>query len=138
MFWDAVDTVKPAGNHAYTSVVWRNVRVASYAYFASSIVGFNVPDEHRLKLYRGDDADVHSVLSLLELAQVYLDKVVNHLAPLCMTAEDEELFQDSTRCHVSDAIFVKGDRKVRGHCHLSGRFRGASHDECNKHAKTPT
>ena len=60
MFWDAVDTIKPAGDHAYTSVVGRNVKVASYAYFTSSIEDFNVPAEHRLKLYRGDDADVHS------------------------------------------------------------------------------
>lgn len=27
--------------------------------------------------------------------------------------------------------------RVRGHCHLSGRFRGAAHDGCNKHAKIP-
>ena len=137
MFWDSVDTVQQQGNRAYTSVVGRNVRVASYAYYTSAVEGFSIPAGHQLKLYRGDDAEVNSVLSLLELAQAYLDKVVNHPSPLRMSVEDEERFQDADCCHLCDRIFADGVEKVRDHCHLSGRFRGAAHDACNKQAKTP-
>ena len=106
MFCDSVDAVQPEDNHAYTSIVGRNVRVASYAYFTSAIEGFSVPAEHRLKSYRGADAKVNSVLSLIELARSYLDKVVNHPAPLSMIVEDEEHFQNASRCHLCDTIFA--------------------------------
>ena len=49
-YWDAVDAPEVEPNHAYTAVVGRNTRVASYAYYVSAISGFDVPPEHQLKL----------------------------------------------------------------------------------------
>ena len=42
-YWDAVDAPEVEPNHAYTAVVGRNTRVASYAYSFSAISGFDVP-----------------------------------------------------------------------------------------------
>ena len=41
MCWDPVVAHDTAPNQAYTKVVGRNARVASYAYFTTSIAGFD-------------------------------------------------------------------------------------------------
>ena len=52
MFWDSIDAAKPEANHAYTTAIGMNTRVASYGYFTSAIECFDIPDDHKLKLYR--------------------------------------------------------------------------------------
>ena len=47
-----------------------------------------------------------------------------------MTAEEEEIFQLSNKCWICDKLFDLVDEKVRDHCHISGKFRGAAHFSC--------
>ena len=52
-----------------------------------------------------------------------------------MTKEDEEKFQKSKGCWFCGEE-IKGV-KVRDHCHFSGNFRGAAHQNCNLQARKP-
>ena len=52
-----------------------------------------------------------------------------------MTAKDEEIFQLSNKCSICDKLFGLVDKKVRDHCHISGKFRRASHVSCNANLK---
>ena len=36
-------------------------------------------------------------------------------------------FQLSNRCWICDKFFDVGDDKVRDHCHITGKYRGAAH-----------
>ena len=54
---------------------------------------------------------------------------------LIMTAEEEEIFQLSNKCWICDKLFDLVDEKVRDHCHISGKFRGAAHFSCNANLK---
>ena len=47
-----------------------------------------------------------------------------------MTAEEEKQFQSSNICWICEKLF--DDEKVRDHCHITGKFRGAVHWSCNK------
>ncbi len=51
---------------------------------------------------------------------------------------DEELFKynNSNKCHFGDKKFNKLDPKVRDHCHITGKFRGAAHQSCNLKVRT--
>ena len=40
---------------------------------------------------------------------------------LVMSAENEERFQSSNRCWICDKLFNVGDKKVRDHCHITGK-----------------
>ena len=48
-----------------------------------------------------------------------------------MSAEEEERFQLSNSCWICDKLFHAGDDKVRDHCHITGKYRGAAHWNSN-------
>ena len=50
---------------------------------------------------------------------------------LIMSAEEEERFQLSNICWICDRLFDVSDNKVRDHCHVTGRYRGAAYWICN-------
>ena len=45
--------------------------------------------------------------------------------------EEEYLFQQSNSCHISKKLIDNDDEKVRDHCHITGKLRGAAHRSCN-------
>ena len=49
---------------------------------------------------------------------------------LVMTKEDNENFESSTKCWICDNSFVESDVKVRDHCCVTGKYRGAAHVDC--------
>ena len=48
--------------------------------------------------------------------------------------EDYE-FEEATVCHICELPLLKD--RVKDHCHLTGRYRGAAHNECNLAFKQP-
>ena len=47
-------------------------------------------------------------------------------------SEEEQLFQQSNSCWICKKLIDKDEEKVRDHCHVTGKFRGAAHRNCNK------
>ena len=60
-----------------------------------------------------------------------------------MTKEDEINYEKATICHICEgeiSVEDKDDKnykKVRDHCHLTGKYRGAAHSICNLKYKIP-
>ena len=54
---------------------------------------------------------------------------------LIILAEEEEKFQLSNSCWICFKSFDVGDEKVRDHCHITGKYRGASHFSFNANFK---
>ena len=52
-----------------------------------------------------------------------------------MTRKDEIAFQNAGICHICDQKL--DNDKVHDHCHLTGKYRGAAHDYCNKNYQIP-
>ena len=48
-----------------------------------------------------------------------------------MTKEDEEKFQKAEECHICNKKYTDKDIQVRDHCHITGKYRGSAHQECN-------
>ena len=53
--------------------------------------------------------------------------------------EERGAYKSATRCYICQREFGESDKlaKVRDHCHLTGRYRGAAHSECNLAIRTP-
>ena len=49
-----------------------------------------------------------------------------------MSEKEEEQFQSSKMCWICEKLIDDDDEKVRGNCHITDKFRGASYWSCNK------
>ena len=59
-----------------------------------------------------------------------IHKMFNFSKKLIFTEEDEKDSEKATCCWICREEFGK-ERKVRDHCHLTGKFRSAAHENCN-------
>ena len=84
------------------------------------------------KTYRGKKAVYKFIEAMLEEVK-YCKKVIKKEfnKPLKMTKEDEEKFQKAEECHICDKQYTDKDIKVRDHCHITGKYRGSAHQDCN-------
>ena len=79
-------------------------------------------------LYCGDNA----VETFLDHMVKERDRIVKRLEktePIVMTPEDQKDFDEATHCHICHELM--GVDRVQDHDHVSGKYRGAAHSECN-------
>ena len=50
---------------------------------------------------------------------------------LVMSAEENEKFEKTNICWICGKLIDLNDNKVRDHCHITGKYRGAAHWSCN-------
>ena len=62
-----------------------------------------------------------------------MQKYVNK--KLVMTKEEDEDFENSTKCRFCDNFHADGDLKVRDNGHITGRYRGCAHRHSNINVK---
>ena len=48
-----------------------------------------------------------------------------------MSEKEKHLFQQCNNCWICEKLIDNDDEKVRDHCHVTGKFRGAAHWSCN-------
>ena len=49
---------------------------------------------------------------------------------LLMTKEDKEDFKNSTKCQICDNDYIDTDVQVRGHYHITRKYRSCAHRYC--------
>ena len=52
-----------------------------------------------------------------------------------MTKEYNEEFENSAKCWICDNDYIDTDVKVRDHCHITGKYKGSAHRDCNINIK---
>ena len=107
-----------------------------------------------VKIYRGE-MTIQKFMKDMLVEVEYCQEVVktNFTKPLKMTDEDKESFQRAKECHICKKPFDKNEDgvrnvggknikkvqiknvKVRDHCHVTGKYRGAAHAICNLNFK---
>ena len=63
----------------------------------------------------------------------FCKKVINkHFnKDLVMSEKEEHLFEQSSSCWICEKLIDNDEEKVTDHCHVTGKFRGAAHWNCN-------
>ena len=85
-----------------------------------------------VQIYRGENAVYKFMENMLEEVNWCKSKMKKHFnKPLKMTKEDEKDFQKAIKCHICDKKYTDKDTRVRDHCHITGKYRGSAHQECN-------
>ena len=85
-----------------------------------------------VKVYRGKNAAYKFLEEMLKEVE-HCKKVIKTKfnKPLIMTDEDEANFEAMNHCHICGNKYTDKDVRVRDHCHITGKFRGSAHEECN-------
>ena len=83
-------------------------------------------------IYRGENAVYKFMEKMLEEVKYCKTVIKKHLnKPLVMTEVDKQRFKTMDRCHICGEKYTDKDVRVRDHCHITGKFRGSAHQECN-------
>ena len=65
-------------------------------------------------------------------------KIINYenKKEIILTNEEKESYENQKFCYICEKEFEL-KKKVRDHCHYTGKFRGAAHSICNLRYKIP-
>ena len=74
-------------------------------------------------LYRGEDCMDVFVKKMIEVKNKIMDKMKEN-KDIIMRADDWRDFKAATKCFICGKDFKEGDKKVRDHCHFTGKYRG--------------
>ena len=99
--------------------------------------------ENKLNYYRGKDCIEKLCKKLKERAMKIINYEEKEMIPL--TYEENKSYKEQEACHICEEKFCmdkddenyKNKRKVKDHCHYTGKFRGAAHSKCNLNHKVP-
>lgn len=121
----------PDPSKSYTAKRQRHVAIA----FAYHITCALDKQYNRYVSYRGLDCISKFVNSIYKDAKKIYN-IFKKQVPMIYTDTNAHDFDNSVTCHICENLLF-GD-KVRDHCHLTGKYRGAAHSYCNLQYKLPT
>ena len=136
---ERIDSCVPPDGKSYTST-YQSHKACGYGY--KLVCRYDNNYSKPVKIYRGADAiDKFIVQMMREVEDCRRIVREQFQKPLIMTYENERDFQNSTVCHICERRFKPKDlvilddgdmtNKVRDHCHITGKYRGAAHIDCN-------
>ena len=80
-----------------------------------------------------DQNDVHTFITNMAEESKFCSRVIKKRfnKELVMSKEGDKKFKSSTKCWTCANTFVEGDVKLRGHWHVTEKYRGAEHRAYN-------
>ena len=83
-------------------------------------------------VYRDENAAYEFIKVILKEYKYCRKVIKKHFKKnLIMSEKEEHLLQQSNSCWICKRLIDNDDEKVRDHCHVTGKFRGAAHWNCN-------
>ena len=84
------------------------------------------------RIYRGENAVYKFMERMLEEVEYCKAVMKKHFnKPLVMTEVDEQNFKTMDGCHICGEKYTDKDVRVKDHYHITRKFRGSAHQECN-------
>ena len=85
-----------------------------------------------IQIYRGENA-VYKFMKVMLDEVKYCKEVMrrNFNKPLKMTDNDQLSFKLEQKCYICEESYKDKDVRVRDHCHITGKYRGSAHQDCN-------
>ena len=126
---EKVQGCQPDSNKSYTEAYQRHTD-CGYGY--KVVCCYDDKYTKPIQIYRGEKAVYKFMENMLEEVKYCKKAMKKHFdKPLRMTKEDEDEFKKITKCHICDKKYTERDIRVRDHCHITGKYRGSAHQECN-------
>ena len=119
-------------NTSYTEKYQDNIPCS----FAYKLVCIDDKFSKPVVLYRGKYA-VHKFIKAIFEEYDYFKKVIKKYfnKNLVISVVNEKRFQSSNKCWLCNKLFTDEDIKVIDHDHITGKYRGSAHSNCNINLK---
>ena len=126
---EKISGCQPNNNKSYTEAYQKHTD-CGYGY--KLVCCYDDKYSKPTKTYRGEKAVYKFMEAMLDEVK-YCKKVAKKEfnKPLRMMKDDEEKFQKAEECHICNKKYSDKDIQVRDHCHITGKYRGSAHQECN-------
>ena len=129
---EKIDGCQPSDGQSYTST-YQSHKACSYGY--KLVCRYDNRYSKPVEIYRGEDCIEKFIMKMLSEVKD-CQRIVREQfqKPLVMTDKNERDYQNSTKCHICKIKFNEqkpSKQKVRDHCHITGKYRGAAHSDCN-------
>ena len=86
--------------------------------------------------YLGEDAVYNFISGMIEESKYCSGVMKKHFnKKLVMTKKDNKYLENSTKCWICDNDYIDNDVKVIDHYHITGKYRGSIHRDCNINVK---
>ena len=89
-------------------------------------------------VYKGEDVIKHFINKILEeeiKIMNIMNEIIENPAQIIMSSIDITNFNGATTCYLCENAFTPENYKVRDHCHITSRYRGAACNNCNRHVR---
>ena len=142
-FTEKIDTCQPRDNKSFTNQYQKH----SPSGFSYLIKCF---DDNllspKLVHYTAESLDDDVPRLFVESLEKDIKEIYNKFKKpkkMVMTKKDKIDYYNATHCHICEEEIFEEDRddeynkKVRDHCHLTGKYRGAAHNSCNLKFRLP-
>ena len=128
----SIHTCDPNPGNSYTKQYQKHEPISFYYYIKSFDSEVSLPIKERS--YTGKNAD--------RVFLKYLEEDIKMIANIpkeniIFGEKEKERYNEETRCWICKGEFGENKEKVKDHCHYTGRYRGAAHNECNLKYRNP-
>ena len=138
-----MNSCQPNPNKSYTQGYQKH-EPSGYCLYLKGLDGMKVNFKPIVYTKKTSDEDISKrfIKHVLKLThKIYQDYYLKP-KPYNLTPQEEKDFQSARYCHICEQKLFKDKEtgkilKVRDHCHFTGEYRGAAHNECNLKCKKP-
>ena len=126
----SIDTCDPNPENSYTKQYQKHEPISFYYYIKSFDSEVSLPIKERS--YTGKNAE--------QVFLKYLEEDIRAIANIEkkeIIFGEKERYNEETSCWICKKEFGENEEKVKDHCHYTGRYRGAVHNECNLKYRKP-
>ena len=100
--------------------------------FAYKVVCIDDKFTKSIVAYGSENASYEFIKAILKEYKYYTKVMNKHFNKnLIMSKKEEHLFQQSNSRWICKRLIDNDEEKVRDHCHITGKFRGGAHWDCN-------
>ena len=136
-----VNSCQPNPNKSYTQSYQKH-EPSGYCLYLRGLDGIDVNFKPIVYTNKAEDEEISKkiIKHVLKLTLMIYQKFYSNPKPLNLTSQEEKDFQSATICHICEQdLNINKETgqilKVRDHCHFTGEYRGAAHNDCNLQCK---
>ena len=138
-----VNTCQPNPDKSY-SKSYQKHEPSSFCIYLKILEGMNTNFKPIVYTKKTPDEDVSKkfIKYIVKLTHKIYQDYYKKPKPYNLTSQEEKDILSATKCHICEQELFINEKtgkilKVRDHCHFTGKYRGAAHNECNLKCRKP-